>query len=79
MPATNVRRHREAAGLSIRQLARATGLDANTIMAAEHDGNPRLSTLQAISRVLKVPVHTLLGGDPEPDLLPSGEGYVPNV
>lgn len=46
---------REAKGLSLRELARQTGINENTLVKVEHGkGNPTLRTLETLSHALGV-------------------------
>lgn len=50
-----VRAAREAKGLSLRQLAKVTGMNENTLVNIEHGrGNPTLKTLEALSKALGI-------------------------
>jgi transcriptional regulator with XRE-family HTH domain len=60
----NVRRIREAAGLSLSDLARQAGLSKSVLWAIENETkDPRLSTISRIAYTLGVSVGTLLGQD----------------
>jgi transcriptional regulator with XRE-family HTH domain len=65
-PATfgsNLRRARQAAGLSQESLADAADLHRNTIPALENDqSEPRLSTILALARALGIEPMELLKG-----------------
>lgn len=53
--ARQVKAAREAKGLSLRQLARMTGMNENTLVNIEHGrGNPTLKTLESLSMALGV-------------------------
>jgi transcriptional regulator with XRE-family HTH domain len=66
-----VRRRRQALGITLEELARASGLTPNYLGSIElGKRDPSLSTLEAIAKGLKVPVGELLGGSC--DLSPSG-------
>lgn len=74
-----VRRRREAAGLSVRGLARAAGMDATGISRLENGENvPTPQTLARLARVLEVDVNDLytLAGYPISQQLPSFEPYL---
>ena len=61
MLAARVRRHRLQNKMSIEQLAKAAGVDKNTIVRIEKgDGRPNLSTLMSICRTLNVSADTLM-------------------
>jgi transcriptional regulator with XRE-family HTH domain len=62
--AANVKRAREARGMSLMQLARATGNHISTISNIERGTatDPRISTIEAIARVLGVSIADLLDG-----------------
>src|SRR3546814_10998188 len=53
--ARSVRREREAAGLSVSELARRAGLAKATVSQLESGGNPSVETLWAIATALGVP------------------------
>ncbi len=62
-----VRAHRGAPGMSLGDLARASGLSKTILARIEGgDGNPSLETLWRISRALRVPLGELLGEDEGP-------------
>ncbi len=62
-----VRAHRGAQGMSLGDLARASGLSKTILARIEGgDGNPSLETLWRISRALRVPLGELLGEDEGP-------------
>jgi transcriptional regulator with XRE-family HTH domain len=66
-----VRRRRQALGITLEDLARASGLTPNYLGSIElGKRDPSLSTLGAIAKGLRVPVGELLGGSRE--LSPSG-------
>jgi transcriptional regulator with XRE-family HTH domain len=66
-----VRRRRQALGITLEDLARASGLTPNYLGSIElGKRDPSLSTLEAIAKGLRVPVGELLGGSSE--LSPSG-------
>ncbi len=63
----NLRRRRQAAGLSLADLAAAAGLGKTTLHALEMgEGNPTLSTLWALASALAVPLGDLLDDRPAP-------------
>jgi transcriptional regulator with XRE-family HTH domain len=63
----NLRRRRQAAGLSLADLASAAGIGKTTLHALElGDGNPTLSTLWALASALGVPLGDLLDDRPTP-------------
>ena len=63
----NLRRRRQAAGLSLADLASAAGLGKTTLHALElGEGNPTLSTLWALATALGVPLGDLLDDRPAP-------------
>jgi transcriptional regulator with XRE-family HTH domain len=62
-----IRARRGAQGMSLGDLARASGLSKTILARIEGgDGNPSLETLWRISRALRVPLGELLGEDEEP-------------
>ena len=62
-----IRTHRGAQGMSLGDLARASGLSKTILARIEGgDGNPSLETLWRISRALRVPLGELLGEDEKP-------------
>jgi transcriptional regulator with XRE-family HTH domain len=62
-----IRTHRGTQGMSLGDLARASGLSKTILARIEGgDGNPSLETLWRISRALRVPLGELLGEDEEP-------------
>jgi transcriptional regulator with XRE-family HTH domain len=62
-----IRTHRGAQGMSLGDLARASGLSKTILARIEGGGgNPSLETLWRISRALRVPLGELLGEDEEP-------------
>ena len=62
-----VRSHRAAQGMSLGDLARASGLSKTILARIEAgDGNPSLETLWRISRALRVPLGEILGEDEGP-------------
>jgi len=57
----NIRRLREARGISLGELARKAGVSKSTLSAIEAGGaNPTISTLWAISKALGVPFSSLV-------------------
>lgn len=63
----NLRRRRQAAGLSLADLASAAGIGKTTLHALElGEGNPTLSTLWALASALGVPLGDLLDDRPAP-------------
>lgn len=73
----NVRRLRVAAGLSASEVAKATGLSKATVWAIEQGGaNPRLDTLGALARTLRVELPELLSPLPPPavEVVRAGRG-----
>ncbi|MCK6587267.1 MAG: helix-turn-helix transcriptional regulator [Polyangiaceae bacterium] len=61
-----VRRRRQALGITLEDLARASGLTPNYLGSIElGKRDPSLSTLEAIAKGLRVPVGELLGGTRE--------------
>jgi transcriptional regulator with XRE-family HTH domain len=70
----NLRRLREAAGLSQELLAVQAGVTSSTVQRIEGDDDyqPRLSSLSAIARALGVRTVDLLA-DPEPKPEPNGD------
>lgn len=61
-----VRRRRQALGITLEYLARASGLTPNYLGSIElGKRDPSLSTLHAIAKGLRVPVGELLGGTRE--------------
>lgn len=53
--AKQVKVAREAQGLSLRQLAKLTGMNENTLVGIEHGrGNPTLKTLESLSKALGI-------------------------
>jgi transcriptional regulator with XRE-family HTH domain len=64
--AANVKREREARGMSLMQLAAATGNHVSTISNIERGiaTDPRVSTIEAIAKVLGVSIVDLLDGLP---------------
>ena len=60
-PLRNVRRLREAAGLSLRTLEELSGVAYRVIFALEHgERDPRLGTLRRLARALGVSVGDLV-------------------
>lgn len=58
-----VRRRREALGLTLEQLAERAGLTPNYVGSVEHGRrDPSLSTVAALAKGLRVPAAELLGG-----------------
>ncbi len=63
----NIRRLREAQGLSLSGLARHSGIAKATLSALESgNSNPTIATLEALSGALHVPLRELLAGQAEP-------------
>lgn len=63
----NIRRLREARGLSLSALARHSGIAKATLSALESgNSNPTIATLEALSAALHVPLRELLAGQTEP-------------
>lgn len=73
-----VRGERTARGLSVTQLARATGLSKTILGRIEHGaGNPSIQTLFAIARALDLPLSALLEAEaaaPRVRAIPRGSG-----
>jgi len=66
-----IRRRRQALGVTLEDLARASGLTPNYLGSIElGKRDPSLSTIEAIAKGLKVSVGEILGGSR--DLSPSG-------
>jgi transcriptional regulator with XRE-family HTH domain len=62
-----IRAHRGAQGMSLGDLARASGLSKTILAKIEAgEGNPSLETLWKISRALRVPLGEVLGEDEGP-------------
>jgi transcriptional regulator with XRE-family HTH domain len=62
-----IRSHRGVQGMSLGDLARASGLSKTILAKIEAgDGNPSLETLWKISRALRVPLGEVLGDDEGP-------------
>lgn len=61
----NVRTFREKRGWSLKQLARAAGVDAGTVRNAEFGRNVTLATLISVADALEVPLRTLLFSVPD--------------
>lgn len=60
--AHNVRRLRESRGMSLSALARRSSIAKATLSSIEHgDGNPTISTLQALAGALRVGIAELVG------------------
>ena len=77
--AANVRRLREAHGLSLQQLAARAGVAKTTLFKIERgNGNPTLDTLLALGTIFSTSIDQLVAGDPEPaiDVVRAGEGDV---
>jgi transcriptional regulator with XRE-family HTH domain len=55
-----IRQAREKAGLSQQALAERAGLSLRAITKIENGGNPRLSTLQAIAKALRLSIADLV-------------------
>ena len=52
---------RSAAGWSLRELSKATGISTTRLWSMEHDRlSPKLESLAALSRALKQPLHRFL-------------------
>ncbi|MDP8960821.1 MAG: XRE family transcriptional regulator [Actinomycetota bacterium] len=63
----NIRRLREAQGVSLSGLARHSGIAKATLSALESgSSNPTIATLEALSGALNVPLRELLAGQAEP-------------
>lgn len=63
----NIRRLREAQGVSLSGLARHSGIAKATLSALESgSSNPTIATLEALSAALHVPLRELLAGQAEP-------------
>jgi transcriptional regulator with XRE-family HTH domain len=63
----NLRRQRQAAGLSLSELAGAAGVGKSTLHAMEQgEGNPTLGTLWALATALAIPLGDLLEDQPAP-------------
>lgn len=72
---SNLRRLREAAGLSVRELARQVGQSPTNVSYWERSGQlPRSDVLAPMAKALGVTVHDLLG-EPRPGraLVPGGK------
>jgi transcriptional regulator with XRE-family HTH domain len=67
---------RRQAGLSLVQLAEASGISKSTLHAMEQGrGNPTLTTLWALATALQVPLGSLLPSEPQqPEVIRAGEG-----
>jgi transcriptional regulator with XRE-family HTH domain len=62
-----VRADRLAQGLSLGDLARASGLSKTILARIERgEGNPSIETLWRVSQALSVPLGRLLGSEPQP-------------
>ena len=60
--ANNVRRLRDAKGMSLSALARRSSIAKATLSAIEHgDGNPTISTLQSLAGALQIDIAELVG------------------
>jgi transcriptional regulator with XRE-family HTH domain len=74
-----IRETRAAAGLSLEQLARLTGISAPALSLIETGKrDPRLTTLNRIAGALRVPIATLIAAHPQtsaPSASPSSGGY----
>jgi transcriptional regulator with XRE-family HTH domain len=72
----NLRRLRQAGGLSLADLAAASGVGKSTLHALElGEGNPTLSTLWALASALSIPLGDLLADRPVPaTVVRAGEG-----
>lgn len=62
--AENVKREREAAGLSQRALARAAGLSQPTVLAIEQGSSPSMDSVVRIARALNVALNDLIDDAP---------------
>ena len=63
----SVRADRLGQGLSLGDLARASGLSKTILARIERgEGNPSIETLWRVSQALNVPLGRLLAGDPQP-------------
>lgn len=64
MNASRLKELREERGETRRDVAMATGLTENTILALEGNGktNPRLSTIMALASHYGVPIEEIVGG-----------------
>lgn len=74
-----IRIRRTAQGMSIRELARRSGLDDSGLVRLERgDTKPQPGTLEALAPVLKVPLAELFtcAGYTTPDDLPSVDTYL---
>jgi XRE family transcriptional regulator, regulator of sulfur utilization len=72
-----VRAHRGAQGMSLGDLARASGLSKTILARIEGGaGNPSVETLWRLSRALRIPLGTLLAEDQAPRVraIPHGSG-----
>jgi transcriptional regulator with XRE-family HTH domain len=71
-----IRRNRQAAGLSLADLAAASGVGKSTLHALElGEGNPTLGTLWALASALSIPLGDLLDDRPVPaTVVRAGEG-----
>jgi transcriptional regulator with XRE-family HTH domain len=68
--AANVRRRREAAGLSLAQLAELAGIAKGTVFAIEAgEANPTVDTVYALAAALGCPMVELLADTPDPMLV----------
>lgn len=74
-----IRETRAAAGLSLEQLARLTGISAPALSLIETGKrDPRLTTLNRIAGALRVPIASLIAANTEtcaPSASPSSGGY----
>lgn len=74
-----IRETRAAAGLSLEQLARLTGISAPALSLIETGKrDPRLTTLNRIAGALRVPIATLIAAHTQtsaPSASPSSGGY----
>jgi transcriptional regulator with XRE-family HTH domain len=62
-----IRTHRGERGMSLGDLARASGLSKTILARIESGaGNPSVETLWRLSRALRIPLGMLLGDDPAP-------------
>jgi len=69
---SRLRQLREAAGLSVRELARQIGEQHTSVLYWEHSGTPpRSDVLRPISQALGVTVEQLLGDEPK-QAMPTG-------
>ncbi|MEA4892502.1 MAG: helix-turn-helix transcriptional regulator [Peptococcaceae bacterium] len=65
-------------GLSKNRLAKLAGLSQTAVTFIEEgQRSPTLSTLRRLARALEVPVASLIGDDPEPELKKEAGGQCP--